>query len=103
MSFTRLVKFLGRSIIVKYTFYARHGTLVWISPIDRAPGHFGQGIIVVKLIMVDFELHLCKYYFKNCTDVVYTCLCCVKMLASFLEKHLRYEGGGQIDPPPYRF
>ena len=26
-----------------------------------------------------------------------------KILASFLEKHLRYEGGGQIAPPPADF
>ena len=57
MSFTRSVKFLGRSIIVKYTFHARHGTLVWISLLDRASGHFGQGIIVVKLFLVDFDGH----------------------------------------------
>ena len=53
MSFTRLVKFLGQSIIVKYTY----GTLVWISPLDRAPGHFGRGIIMIKLILVDFDGH----------------------------------------------
>ena len=28
--------------------HALHGTLVWISPLDRAPGHFDQGIIVIK-------------------------------------------------------
>ena len=57
MIFTRLNKFLGRSIIVKYTFHALHGTLVWISPLYRAPGHFGQGNIVIKLILVDFDGH----------------------------------------------
>ena len=31
--------FLGRSIIKVY-FSPLHGTLVWISPLDRAPGHF---------------------------------------------------------------
>ena len=94
MSFTRSVKFLGQSIIVKYTY----GTLVGISPLDRAPGHFGQGIIVIKLILVDFDG---KYYFKNlhrCS--LYTCLCCVKLLAPFLEKHLIYEGGAELIPPP---
>ena len=53
MSFTRSIKFLRQSIIVKYTY----GTLVWISTLDRAPGHFGQGIIVIKLILVDFDGH----------------------------------------------
>ena len=57
MSFTRSVKFVGQSIIVKYTY----GTLVWISSLDRAPGHFGQGIIVIKpwikLILVNFDGH----------------------------------------------
>ena len=53
MSFTRSVKFLGQPIIVKYTY----GTLVWISPLDRTPGHFGQGIIVIKLMLVDFDGH----------------------------------------------
>ena len=42
MSFTRSGKFLGPSIIVKYTY----GTLVLISPLDRATSHLGQGIIV---------------------------------------------------------
>ena len=71
MNFTRSVKFLGRSIIVKYTFHALHGTLVWISPLDRAPGHFGQGIIVIKLILVDFDGHNANITLKICTDVVY--------------------------------
>ena len=34
-----------------------HSTLVWISPLDLAPGHFGQGIIVIKPILVDFDGH----------------------------------------------
>ena len=67
MSFTRSVKFLGQSIIIQYTY----GTLVWISPLDRAPGHFGQGIIVIKLILVDFDSHNANITFKICTDVVY--------------------------------
>ena len=71
MSFTRSVKFLGRSIIFKYTFYALHGTLVWISPLNRAPGHFGQGIIVIKLILVDFDGHNANITLKICRDVVY--------------------------------
>ena len=65
--FTRSVKFLGQSIIFKYTY----GTLVWISPLDRAPGHFGQGIIVIKLILVDFDGHNANITLKICTDVVY--------------------------------
>ena len=40
-------------MIVKYTY----GTLVLISPLDRAPGHFGQEIIVIKLILVDLDGH----------------------------------------------
>ena len=72
MIFTRTVKFLGRSIIVKYTFHA----LVWISPLDRAPGHFGQRIIVIKLILVDFDGHnanitLKIYMFMLCKN--FTC------------------------------
>ena len=67
MSFTRS----GRLIIVKYTFHALHGTLVWISPLDRAPGHFGQGIIVIKLFLVDFDGHNANITLKFCTDVVY--------------------------------
>ena len=62
MSFTRSVKFLGQSIIVKYTY----GTLVWISPLNRAPGNFGQGII-----LVDFDGHNANITLKICTDVVY--------------------------------
>ena len=53
MCFTRSVKFLGQLIFIKYT----HGTLVCISPVDRAPGQFGQGIIVIKLILVDLDGH----------------------------------------------
>ena len=64
MSFTRSIKFLGQSIIIKYTY----GTLVWIFPLDRAPG---QGIIVIKLILVDFDDHNANITFKICTDVVY--------------------------------
>ena len=71
MTFTRSVKFLGRSIIVKYTFHALHGTLVWISPLDRALVHFGQGIIVIKLILVDFDDHNANISIKICTDVFY--------------------------------
>ena len=56
-----------QSIIVKYTY----GTLVWISPLDRAPGHFGQGIIVIKLILVDFDGYNANITLKICTDVVY--------------------------------
>ena len=67
MSLTRSVKFLGQSNIVKYTY----GTLVWISALDRAPGHFGQGIIVIKLILVDFDGHNANITLKICTDVVY--------------------------------
>ena len=67
MSFTRSVKFLGQSNIVKYTY----GTLVWISALDRAPGQFGQGIIVIKLILVDFDGHNANIPLKICTDVVY--------------------------------
>ena len=65
ISFTRSVKFLGQSIIVKYTY----GTLVWISPLDHA--HFGQGIIVVNLILVDFDGCNANITLKNCIDVVY--------------------------------
>ena len=67
MSFTRSVKFLGQPIIVKNTY----GTLVWISPLDHAPGHFGQGIIVIKLILVGFDSHNANITLKICTDVVY--------------------------------
>ena len=67
MSFTRSVKFLGQTIIVKYTY----GTLVRISPLDRAPGHFGQGIIVRKLILVDFDGNNANITLKICTDVDY--------------------------------
>ena len=52
MNFTHSVKSLGQSIFVKYTY----GTLVWISPLDRAPGHFGQGIKLIKLILVGFDV-----------------------------------------------
>ena len=67
MSFTRSVKFLGQSIIVKYSYI----TLVGISPLDRAPGYFGQGIIVIKLILVDFDGHNADIILKIRTDVVY--------------------------------
>ena len=83
MSFTRSVEFLGRSIIVKYTFHALHGTLLWISPLDRAPGHFGQGIILVVFDGHNAYITLKKLH--RCS--LYTCLCCVNFLASFLEKH----------------
>ena len=69
MSFTRSVNFLGRSIIVKYTFNALHSTLVWVSPLERAPGHFGQEIIVDYL--VDFDGNNANITLKICTDVVY--------------------------------
>ena len=71
MFFTRSVKFLGRSIIVKYTLHTLHGTLVWIFPLDLAPGHFSQGIIVIKLNLVDFDGHNANIILKICTDVVY--------------------------------
>ena len=64
MSFTPSVKFLGRSIIVKYTY----GTLVWIFPLDRA---LGQGIIVIKIILVDFDGQNANITLKIYTDVVY--------------------------------
>ena len=51
--------------------HALHGTLVWISPLYRAPGHFGQGIIVIKLILVDFNDHNANISLKICTHVVY--------------------------------
>ena len=67
MSFTCSVKFLERSIIVQYTY----GTLVLTSPLDRAPSHFSQGIIVIKLILVDFDSHNANITLKICTDVFY--------------------------------
>ena len=67
MSFTRSV---GRLVVVKYTFHALHGTLFWISPLDRAPGQFGQRIIVIKLILVDFDGQNSNITLKICTDVV---------------------------------
>ena len=68
-----------------------------VSPLDLATGHLGQGIKMIKLIFGDF--YVCDV--KNLdTCSLYTCLCCVKILATFLKRHLRYEGGGAIDPPP---
>ena len=70
MSFTRSFKILGQSIIIKYNY----GTLVWISLLNRAPGHFGEGIIVIKIILVDFDGHnayITIITLKICTDVVY--------------------------------
>ena len=83
MSFTRSVKFVRRSIIVKHTFHA-------LPPLDRAPGHFGQGIIVIKLILIDFDGHNANITFRVCTDVVFS-----KNI-----RDTRPGGGGQIDPPP---
>ena len=78
--------------------------LVWISPIDHASGNFGQGIKVIKLFWVDFDGHNANITLKICTHLVYTCLCCVKILVSFLEKHLRYKGKGvNLTPPPANF
>ena len=71
MSFTCSVKFLGRSIIVKYTFHALHGTLVGISPHDCAPGHFSKGIVMLKLLLVNFDGHNANITLNICTDVVY--------------------------------
>ena len=51
-----------------YTFHALH----LISPLDRAPGHyFGHGMILLKLILVDFDDHNANITLKICTDVVY--------------------------------
>ena len=74
MNLTRSVKFLGRSIIVKYTFNALHRTLAWISPLDHSPGHFGQRIIVIKLILVDFDSHIANYLKNLHRCCLYTCL-----------------------------
>ena len=62
-----IYEFYTFSQIFKYTY----GTLVCISPLDRAPGHFGQRIIVIKLILVDFDNHNANITLKICTDVVY--------------------------------
>ena len=61
------VLLIRTQVLIKYTF----GTLVWISLLDRAPGHLGQGIIVIKLILVDFDGHNANITLKICTDVVY--------------------------------
>ena len=50
-----------------YTFHALH----LISPLDRAPGNFGHRIIVLKLILVEFDDHNANITLKICTDVVY--------------------------------
>ena len=70
------------SPLLKYSFHALH----WISPLDRAPGHFGKGIIVIKLILVDFDGHNAYITLKIYTHVVYIHVCLVW-------KHLRYGGG----------
>ena len=44
---------------------------VWNSPLDHAPGHFGQGIIVIQLILVDFDDQNANISLKICTYVVY--------------------------------
>ena len=47
---------------------------------------------MIKFIMVDFDVNNANITFKNCTHVVYIYdyyLCCVKLLAIVLEKHLR--------------
>ena len=67
MSFTRSVKLSGQSVIFKYTY----GTLVWISPLDRALSHFSQRIIMKKINLVDFDGHNANITLKICTDVVY--------------------------------
>ena len=83
MRFTHSVKFLEQSIIVKYTY----GTLVWISPLDRALGQFGQVIIVIKLILVDFDCHNANFFKNLHRCSLYTCLCAVKILDSFLKNN----------------
>ena len=62
-----------RTIIVSVNFscLSWHCTLVWISPHDRAPGRFGQGIIVIKLILVDFDGHNAYFTLIIFTYVVY--------------------------------
>ena len=42
-----------------------------IMPLDRAPGHFGHRIIVIKLILVNFDVHNANITLKICTDVVH--------------------------------
>ena len=71
MSLTCSGKNLARSIFSKCTFHALLDTHVRISPLDRAPGHFGQGIVVIKLFLVDFDGHNANITFKICTHVVY--------------------------------
>ena len=71
MSFTHSVKFLGQPIIGKYIFNTLEGILVWISPLDCAPGNFGQGIIVIKLMLVDFDGHDANITLKIRIHIVY--------------------------------
>ena len=59
---------------------------------------------MIKLILVYFDSHNANITLKIYTDVVYIhvyCLCCVKFLAPFLEKHSRYEGGGANSSVPF--
>ena len=71
MSLTHSVKMLAQLVNVKYTLHALVDTHVRISPLDRGPGHFGQGIIAIKLILVDFDGHNANITLTICTDVVY--------------------------------
>ena len=56
---------------------------------------------MIKLILVDVDIDNAKITLKISTHVIYINVYVVSKLASFLEKHLRYEGGGgNLIPPP---
>ena len=66
-------------------------------PLLTASGH---GIIMIKLILVDFDVNA-NTTLKICTHVVYMYVyVSVEISASFLEKHLRYD---PHPPPPIDF
>ena len=45
-------------------------------------------VIVIKLILIDFDGHNANITLKICTHVEFnTCLCCVKILVSFLSRN----------------
>ena len=95
------VKILARLIIAQYTLQALFDTDVQISPLERS-GHIGQRIIIrlmIKLILVDFDVKNANITLKICTHEVYKhvyCLCCGKISFTYLYKQLRYEGGGRL-------
>ena len=99
ISCTRSVKFSGRSIIVKYTFHALHGTLIdrfWPCSWSFRPRDYSDKIYFGRF----WYSHNANITLKICTQVVYVHVFFFENFSLLSQTNLRYEGGGWLPPPP---